>query len=527
MSYDIVINNGEIFDGLGNKPFMGSIGIKDGKIIKISNIDLYGKKIIDAEKLAVSPGFIDVHTHTETNFLKDLIMESRISQGITTDIIGNCGISMFPRPEDEAKINDFNNYCSELLLGILEVKEKFSNVEDYIKHLEDIKISLNCGILVGHGALRICAMGFDNREASDKELEYMKNLLEHQLKNGALGMSLGLIYPPGSYSNEKELVELGKIIKKYDAVITSHMRNEGEKVFEAVSEMIRLAEKSGAHVHISHLKLMGPSKWKKAKELVKLIDDAKNRGINISVDQYPYRATSTTLSAVVPDWVQSGGNSKMVERLKNPTKEILDGIADLVEKRGGAEAISIAYTHGNLPEVEGKNIKELSEEYKIGIENTIAKILYDSKGKVNAVYYSMVDEDVDYIMSRQDILIASDSFAFELRDRGKGMPHPRTFGTFPRFIRLNREKKLLTLEKAIRKITSLPAKTFGLKNIGSIEEGNFADIVIFDKENITDKSEFSNPFQRAEGIKHLIISGKMAIENEKILNSNDGRVIKR
>lgn len=525
MIYDLVIKNGKVIDGTGKKYYNASIGISGDIIQTISDSEIEGKTVINADGLIVAPGFIDVHTHTETGFLKDTLMYSKLSQGVTTDIIGNCGISMFPKPKDKGKLKDFNNYCGELLLGIDDVESDFYDVGEYNNYLIDKKISMNCGILVGHGTIRINALGFADRKASKDEIEIMKNLLENEMQKGALGMSLGLIYPPGSYSDKEELTELAKIIKKYNGVLSSHMRNEGDRIFESVEEMIEVAEKSGSHVHISHLKLMGPKNWKRASELVALIKSARSRGVNITADQYPYQATSTTLAAITPGYLKDGGNTKMVERLLRPNETLLKEIGLLMNSRGGAKCVSIAYTHGNMTEIEGKNIFEISKILNKSEEETVAHILGTCDGKVTAVYHSMSEEDVDYIMSQEDILIASDGFSFEFneKDRG-GVPHPRTFGTFPRFLRLNREKKLLPIEKAIRKITSLPAEYFNLDKNGYIREGYLANITIFDEEEITDKSTFSNPFQESEGINYVIINGKIVIDNKELKNIWNGKV---
>lgn len=525
MKYDLVIKNGTLVDGISDERYIANIGILKDKISIISKSEINGKRVINANGKIVAPGFIDLHTHSETGFILDHKMEAKIYQGVTTDITGNCGASLFPAPLEDYKVKEFETYSSELLMGMDKMPKRFKNYKDYTNYIKENKIGINFIGLIGHGTIRIYAMGFDDREATDEELEIMKSYLDNELSNGAMGMSVGLIYPPGSYANKKELVELAKVIKKHNKIFAFHMRNEGEKVFEAVREVIDISRETGVKAHISHLKLMGPNQWGKAKKLVKLIDDAKKEGINISVDQYPYTATSTTLTAVIPGWVQDGGAQKMLERLKRADTSILNEIGEIIRLRGGADSIKIAYTNGYMPKYEGKSLKDLALEYNLSVEKMAIKILVDCESKVNAVYYSMSEEDVEYILSQEDIAVGSDGFALSYSDKGNGKPHPRSFGTFPRFLRINREKNLLSLEKAIKKITSIPAKILGLDAIGTLKEGNYADIVIFDEDSIGDCSTFKEPFKKPKGIKKLIISGEIVLKDGKLTENKAGRII--
>lgn len=525
--YDLVINNGTIVDGYSDEKFVGSVGISGDKIIKIAKTQLQGDKGIDAKGLIISPGFIDLHTHSETGMILDNRIENKLFQGVTTDITGNCGVSLFPKPLDPKYTNEFRDYCSNLLIGLDKINGGFYDFRGFYEVLLNNKTAINCGALVGHGTLRICAMGFSDRHTTEGELTIMKNLLEKELEIGTLGMSFGLFYPPGSYASNYELIELAKILKKHNAILTAHIRDEGEEIFDSIQEIINIAKETGVQVHISHIKLMSKSQWGKAEELISTIRNAKNEGIKISCDQYPYLATSTMLSALVPAWVHEGGTLKMLERLNSNRQVSSPQIKDIISKRGGANRIKIAYTFGTKKEYEGEFLSKIANSLKLKAEEAVIKILTQCEGKVNAIYFSMTDEDVYCFLKNKNIVIASDGFAVDFENRiGGGLPHPRSFGTFPKFVRLCRDKNLLSIEDAIRKITSIPAHIFGLNNIGEIKEGKYADITIFDWDEFTDNATYENPFQKPSGLKYVVVSGKIVVSNGEITSNRPGRIIK-
>ncbi len=314
--YDLVISDGTIIDGTGAPAYTGSIGINESRIEHISAGRLYGKHTVDARGLTVAPGFIDVHTHSDISFLTGSRMESKIFQGVTTEIVGNCGVSVFPAPDRDDYYKLYRDYISGLLTGADRIKERFKDIGDYRNMLSESGMAVNCGIMVGHGTLRICAMGFEDRKPTGEDMDKMKKLLDFQIKHGALGMSLGLIYPPGSFAGKQELTELAGVIKAHDAVLAVHLRNENDGIFEAVKEMTGIAKATGVHVHISHLKLMGELSRNKAGKLLSLIDIANREGAVVTCDQYPYSASSTTLAVLVPSPIHQGGTGKMLKRLR-------------------------------------------------------------------------------------------------------------------------------------------------------------------------------------------------------------------
>lgn len=524
--YDLVINNGLIVDGSGCEPFIGNLGITKDKISCISKHDLKGKNSINAKGLVVSPGFIDVHSHSDAAFILNNKLQSKVFQGVTTEIIGNCGISLFPRPNNELYCELLKKYCAGLIEGAIEVKDRIRNIEDYKKILSDRKNTINCGVLIGHGTLRICAMGFDNRVPNECEMEIMKRLLDFELKSGALGMSLGLIYPPGSFAEINELIELSRVLKKHDAILTVHMRNENTDIVDSINEMINISKSTGVHIHISHLKVMGKSNWGKSKEIINLIEEANKNGAYITFDQYPYNASNTTLTALVPSWAHEGGTYKMLNRLANESDQIEPQITKIINERGGPDRIKISHTYGKRPEYDGMFISNLSEEFQLSPAKTVIKVLIETQGQASGIYYSMDDADVNYILSQPNMIVGSDGYGIDYIDKiQKGKPHPRSFGTFPRYFKLSKKNTNLKIEEVIRKVTGLPAKYFRLEDIGIIKEGNYADLSIFNWDELEDTATYEEPFQKPVGLYYVVVSGQVLIDNGELTDNKSGRMI--
>ena len=523
--YDLAIINGSIIDGTGENPYIGNIGINNKKIEYIGTNDIEARETIDAIGLTVTPGFIDVHGHSDMNFLLHNRLESKVFQGITTEIVGNCGISIIPAPENDHYYELFKKYSSSFLTGLEEIDSKISNIDDYKKKLISVNNTINCGVLIGHGSLRICAMGFENRKPTPSEMETMKELLDFELENGAVGMSLGLTYPPGSFSSKEELIELAKVIKEHNAILTTHIRDEKDHVFQAIEEMIDIGEKSGAHVHISHLKVMGMKNWGMAKKLVATIKDANKRGVNITAELYPYNASSTSLSALLPYWAQEGGMSKMIERINDSSNNLEPEITELINERGGGERIKLSDTSGGKPDYENKFLSQLSEEMKLSPAQTVIKILTETNGNAKAIYFSMSDEDVNYILSQEDIIVGSDGYGFDFHSPD-GTPHPRSFGSFPRFLRKCSEENM-SKESIIKRMTFMPADYFNLKDIGRIQEGMYADITIFNWDDFTDTSTFEEPYQKPVGLNHVIVSGEVLVKDRVLTDNRAGRFIEK
>lgn len=525
--FDTVVLNGTIVDGKRSKPRQANLGIKGGLIACITDQPISGKEALDATGKVVSPGFIDMHTHSGPYRLASPLAESKLYQGVTFELGGNCGISLIPTPHTQAD----HRHSQENTASMLSV-----SCDDWNCEARDIdglrgrikKNTIHFGTLIGHGTLRGCVMGFDMRKPTADEMAEMTSLLDTMLKQGAFGLSLGLIYPPGSFCEFDELVELAKVVQANDCILTVHMRNENTHVFDAVDEVLRLSALTGVKLQISHLKLMGVSQWGKAEELLNKIRDAKSKGIYVNADQYPYDASSTTLSALLPKRAHDGGVGKMMERLKDD--ELLPGImeeaAQEMVRRGGPERVQVDSTHGVYPPLDGCTIAEISEEWKTEPVDTVIRLLLDCGGAVSCIFHSMSDKDVLAIMKERFVAVASDGRSYPV-DRAAihANPHRRSFGTFPKFLQTVREHSLMPIEDAVYKMTGLPAELIGLKDRGVLDVGKKADITIFDYNNVEDKSTYKDSVQQPAGVEHVLVDGDLTMTHGEITDARNGQLI--
>jgi len=526
LEFDLVIKNGKIVDGTGNPWFKADIGIKNGKIVKIGRIDeSQGQEVINAENLVVAPGFIDMHAHDDLIFFDDLFNKPKLYQGVTTVVCGNCGIS--PAPVNRKTLDVLKSY-----IDILSKRVSFEWITygDYLRKLEDLgSLGTNFIGLVGHGTLRIAVMGMEARDPSQEELEEMKNLLAKSLEDGAFGMSTGLIYPPGCYSKTEEIIELSRVVSKYGGYYATHMRNESNAVLESITEAIRIGREAGVPVEISHLKVTGKPNWGKALEMLKLIERAREEGIDVTADAYPYTAGSTYLASILPPWAHEGGEEKLKERCKDPKTRAK--LREFIEKRddwenfvkqAGWDGIIIAYSPSH-PEFEGKSIVEIAKLMQKDPYDVVFDIIAEDGLKAMMIIFVMNESDVEKIISHPYVMIGTDGL-----DIGVGKPHPRAYGTFPRVLKVYvKEKGLITLEEAIRKMTSLPAQKLKLRDRGLIREGFWADIVIFDPKLISDEATYKEPRRKPKGIKYVIVNGVVEVEDGELTGKRGGRVLRR
>lgn len=525
--YDLILTGGWIVDGTRAAPYKADLCIKDGQIAQITeHFEGEAHQILAVEGMTVSPGFIDIHSHSDICPLmpEPFTPQTKLYQGVTTEICGNCGISLVPNcDERRGAITDY--FTRALVLKPTNFVHDMDSVSDYAKRVNKHKCTLNYGMLVGHGMLRGCVIGFEDRNPTESEMEQLKALLDRELTNGAYGMSLGLIYPPSAYALTEELVELAKVVKQHNAILSVHIRNESVRVFESVNEMLDVAKRSGVHLQISHLKLMGKPQWGRAAELLEKIETARGEGVHVTCDQYPYNASSTSLSAVVPGWAHNGGFDSLIERLKGQDTKLFSEISDLIDARGGPASILIPNVSPYMSEINGKNIEEISEMLKMPPAKAVAEIIIKTNATAKAIYFSMSDDDVLTIAKDMNICVGSDGYGFDYSMEGN--PHPRSTGTFPRFLRLCCEKNLMPLEDAVYKMTGMPAEFLGITDRGVLKEGLAADITVFDAKTVYDTPDFVRSLQKPAGIKHVIVNGRCVLLNGEETGEKPGLALLR
>ncbi|MFX0079376.1 MAG: amidohydrolase family protein [Candidatus Hermodarchaeota archaeon] len=537
MRFDILIKNGRLIDGTGNPWFPGDVGIKNGKIVKIlPAIDDSAKKIIDATGHIVCPGFIDMHSHSDAFSLLTGEMESYIRQGITTCVNGQCGTSLAPIPkgrEAEAKkrkTEEFPPFAS--------VEITWNTFASYLDAMDKIPCFINQAYFVGFDALLYAGQaGEEDRPPTSEELDKMKSYLAEAMKAGAFGLSTGLLYPPQAYSKTKEIVELAKVVAQHKGYYFSHIRNEGEFVVEAVKECIEITEKSGCiGGNVSHHKVSGRRYWGASKKTLQLIEDANNRGVNITCDQYPYNRGSTSLRTLLPPWVHEGGLERLLERIQNP-KELERIRKDIEENRGDWENfidingydnvyLALTFTEKWKP-YQAKSLVEITQMTGAADEfSTLIQILVDENAACSMTVETMGEEDIRRIMKSRYQMFGTDAAGIPFNP-DLGTVHPRFYGTFPRVLgKYVREEQVLTLEEAIRKMTSFPAQRLGLKDRGLLREGMWADIVVFNPNTVIDKATFEQSHAFPEGIPYVIVNGTLIVEGETIHKVFPGKVLR-
>lgn len=527
--YDILIKNGLIVDGMRTKPYKASIAIKDGKITKI-NTDLKeeeAKEVIDANDLAVSPGFIDIHSHSDDSFIIDDRSQSKIYQGITTEVVGQCGISLYPC--SEGKKENLLSFAGGKTKKIDRDFYASYTFEEFIKKSKKKKnkMSINWATLIGHNAIRASVMKFEGRKATKEEICEMVKLLDREMALGAWGLSLGLGYTPGIFSDIEELVALGEVVAKYDGIIASHMRNQGPRIYEALDEMFEINRRTGAHVHIAHLKLAGKPQWGKTKELLAYIRKAQSEGVNVTCDIYPYEAASSGITNSLPKWTLEGGIEQAAARFKGLEREKL--MAELqmkFEDKSEGDRIYIVSTNGLYPIADNKTITELAKELRISLSEALEKVVVETNGHCSCISFAMDENDMLTMIKERDIAIGSDGYGLPLDPKeNDGKPHPRNFGTFPRFLRLSREHNMMPIQDAVYKMTGLSAEMMGFKDRGILKEGYAADITIFDLDKVSDQATYKNPFQKPIGIHYVVVNGKLVIVDGKQSHERPGEFL--
>jgi N-acyl-D-amino-acid deacylase len=532
---DILFRGARIVDGTGCPWYRGDVGVLDGRIAAVGNLSgESAKEVVDVCDKVLSPGFIDIHTHSDFVVFRDPVMLPKLCQGVTSQLVSLCGQSA--APVNEKYLPLLKSYLGFVMAGT-EVPWNWKTFDEYLGELEKIPLALNMGTCLGHGTLRCAVMGFEARKATDREMEEMKTLARESMNAGAFGLTSGLIYPPGVYAPEEELWELAGILRETGGVYFTHMRGESKGLLDSVSETIELARRAKVPVQISHHKALGRENWGLVKQSLKMVDRARGEGLDVTIDQYPYTYCSTSVRACLPSWAQADGVAAIRERLSDPEtrKKIADEIREsldmskpcewenMLRNCGGAEGALVVYCP-DTPQWEGKNLQEIANDMKTDPIEAAFRIVERNDGNDLACYAAICGDDIETVLVHPATMVGSDSIPAAPGAKA----HPRSYGTNPRVIATYvRDKKVLSLESAIHKMTGMPAARLGLQTKGLIRAGMDADLLVFDPEAVRDEATYEEPTLLATGIDLVYVNGRKTAENGVYTGAKAGRVLRK
>lgn len=526
-TFDLIIRGGDVIDGSGGPARRADVGVRGDRIEHVGDLSAAAAPDeVDARGLVVTPGFVDVHTHSDLAcFLgtdDEAVKLASVRQGVTTEVVGNCGWTPFPAiPQRRQAIRE------HVASVFGPAARTFDSLADYRAAMADQPLPTNLAPLVGHGTIRASVLGFEQVPADASAVEAMGRSLRQALDEGAFGLSTGLVYPPGVYSDSEELVALGHVLAAHGRIYTTHMRNEVDRVLEAVEEGLDLARRTGASVQLSHLKVAGRERWGTIGEVIERIERARADGLDVRGDAYPYTAGSTLLRAVLPPWVNAGGVHAMLERLADAEirrriageyRSGLPGWQNFVAAAGW-DGIVVASAAGR-PDVEGRSIAELAAEAGEIPADTAARLIVECRGEIVVILHMMAEEDVRVLIGDAGVLIGSDAIPLP------GATHPRTAGTFARVLgHYVRDQRLAELPRAIQRMTSVPAERFGLARRGLLTAGNAADIVVLDPGEVVDRARYTDPLRPPDGIRAVLVAGAAVIRDGADTGRRPGRVL--
>lgn len=530
MEYDLVVENARIIDGTGSPWFRGSVSISDGSIKSVTrnpDSETKGKTEINAKQQMLTPGFIDTHSHSDLELFNDPLLEPKVRQGITTEILGQDGFSMAPMYR-EGGSQEWKSHLSALE-GEVDKNWTWGSTTEYLDEIEKNGIALNVGMLVGHGTVRFNVLGMSDRSPTSNELEEMENLVTESLEEGALGFSTGLIYTPAIYSDSTEVQKLVQASKPYNRPFVAHIRSEGRWIWEALDELIDISAEEGVPLHISHFKVAGASQRGKASHAIHQLEIGRERGVDITAEQYPYDSGSTMLSTILPPTLHAEGPTELISKLRG--SEIREKIRrDIEEWRisgwenfaglAGWENVYVTNVPSNT-ELEGMSIQDIASQQDKNPIDSVCDLLIENELSVSMRIKILSEDDVREIFSHEFVNAATDGLF-------GGAPHPRVYGTYPRILgKFIREENVITIEKAIQKMTSLPARVMGLHRKGLIRPDMDADFVIFDPDTIQSPATYDRPHQFPKGITHVGVNGRLVVENNSVTQQTPGEVLRK
>lgn len=527
-SFEVLVKGGTIYDGSGGPPRRADLAIAGDRIAAIGQVEgVQAPTVIDASGLAVAPGFIDIHTHSDFFSLLVPGADSKVTSGVTTELVGNCGGSAFPlRGQAKARAQE--------VYGDYGLRIEWEDIDGYFDYAEEVGYAINRAALVGHGTLRALAVGYGDEPPTPAHLQQMKRELSECLERGAVGLSTGLIYPPGCYARTEEIVELAKVVAGYDGLYASHLRGEGDQGIQAVEEHLRITLEAGVRSEIAHIKCSGRRNWGNLPRYRQLIEEARARGADVTADRYPYVASSTSLSTIFPDWLHAGGLEAELARLRDPdTRARLRRALDQQhpgDQQAFWDSIAIAYVSSEQNKhLEGLRMTQVAQRMEREPAQAAMDLLLAEQLKVSAVFFSMSEENLEEIYTWPFVMVGSDAGARGVDGPTRvGKPHPRAFGTPARFLgRYVRQARVVSLAEAVRKLTSLPAQRIGLGGRGLLAEGGFADVVVFDPQGVIDRATFEDPFQCSAGIVHVLVNGVPVVRDGEHLSPHPGRFLRR
>ncbi|HEY0548077.1 MAG TPA: amidohydrolase family protein, partial [Verrucomicrobiae bacterium] len=527
--YDLVIRNGKIIDGSGNPWFRGDVAINGDRIVSVGRITGDAKRVIDATGLVVAPGFIDMHSHSDWVLLEDGNAQSKIRQGVTTEVIG-----------ESTSAAPFKGKLSPRKVSVQGESIEIRTLRDYFAAVERSGIAVNVASYVGEGQIWECVMGASFDRPSPGDMDEMKALVAEAMNDGAFGLSTALMMPPSSLATTEDLIELCKVVREHGGIYSTHMRDEGLGVFDSVKEAIQIGERAGVPVDIIHIKIAEEKFWGRMKEVVTLIEEARRRGVNVQANIYPYTRGNNDLVSIIPPWAHEGGRSNLLARLRDAQqrprlkRDIINGVPGWYNHYtavGGDWKRMLISANNPYKGLTMDRVIAMKREGKTPPPeplDVLFDLLIEQNGSVSTVYAHHTEEDMNLALSQPWCSIGSDGSA--LATEGllrRGNPHPRNFGTFPRVLGVySRERGLLRLEEAVRKMTSLNATKIGLRDRGSLRPGAFADVTVFDEKKISDRATYEEPFQYADGIEYIVVNGQVVIDKGVHTSARPGRALR-